>query len=78
MRSVIGAKSSPDKFGAEDGTLLAHRLAAARERRQTAAAPKGGRAMALVPLLLIILLVFVVEGSLGCGFYAIEDQPAHA
>jgi hypothetical protein len=29
--------------------------------------------MALIPLLIILALVFVLEGSLGCGFSEIEN-----
>jgi hypothetical protein len=30
--------------------------------------------MELIPLLIILALVFVLEGSLGCGFYEIEER----
>jgi hypothetical protein len=29
--------------------------------------------MELIPIFIILALVFVLEGSLGCGLYEIED-----
>jgi hypothetical protein len=54
------------------GTHLEEGYGVNRKRGAVTRDDQGGSLMELVPLLIILALVFVLEGSLGCGFYELE------